>query len=68
MAESACFVCSFTSVAHYANGGRGEENYPLLQQSQTPQDKDVSTKELEKLSEAASWVSDLEEGGRGGVG
>ena len=47
-------------MADDANGRRREENDLLLEESKSPENEDIWTKELQELSEAASRVGGLE--------
>ena len=55
-----------TSIADDSDGRRGEDEYPLLQQGQLPEDKDVRSKILEVLWDGSNWVGFLGGGREGG--
>lgn len=49
-----------TSVADYADGGRGEDEDPFPQQCKLPQHHDVLPEKLDELGHAAGRVGDLQ--------
>ena len=50
------FELGLTSVADLADGRSGEEQDPLLEEGQSPQDKHLGAKELQEVTEAAHRV------------